>query len=416
MRPSFISNDFPLVARSFLLLFCLLLNMDTAGADPRNDLNQVRRHLHTLQQEYRQTQLRHASAHAALTAANKAIAASVLRLTTLQAQQTGVQSSLTHLQQQGAALEIQMASMRSALGQDLRYAYQHPGSDPLKLILSSDDPNQTARDLRYLAILAARRQARIQGLTSHQEQLTALQQQAAARSAQLAGIASELRTQQALLVKQRQERQDLLAHLDRKIAAQKSEITSLKRDEARLSRLMEKLAREAAAREAALRRQEQARRRAQARHEQGTPPTRVRGTVAGAALPSGVPFASLRGRLAWPVTGELMNHFGAPRQGGALTWKGIFIRTPTGTAVRSVASGRVVFADRMRGFGDLIIINHGGGYMSLYSNNENLYKQVGDAVAAGDVIARTGDADGRSGEYFELRYQGRAINPEQWIR
>ncbi len=412
MRRLFISNDFPLRRAALLLL--LGLGLGSARADPRTDLNQVRQHLQTLQQEYRQTQLRHAGARDALAAAEQAIAASVARLTTLKAQQGSVQASLAELQGQSAQLQALIAQQRTALAEDVRYAYLRPGNDALKLLLSDEDPNQAGRNLHYLAVLAATRQAQMQSLATHQSELAQLEQRAAARSAELAGIAKATQAQRVLLEQQRQLRQQLLARLDEKIASQKDEIATLKRDEARLSSLMQKLAREAAARAAALRRQEAARRRALARREQAAPPRRV--APAQTALPPGAPFASLRGRLSWPVAGELMSRFGAPRQGGGLTWKGIFIGAPMGTPVRSIAAGRVVFADRLRGFGELIIIDHGDGYMSLYSNNENLYKQVGDAVSAGEIIARTGDADGRSGEYFELRYRGRAINPEQWIR
>ena len=396
------------------MLLLLGLSLGSARADPRTDLNQVRQHLQTLQQEYRQTRLRHTGARNALAAAEQAIAASVARLTALKAQQDGVQASLAELQEESAQLQALIAQQRAALAEDVRYAYLHPGSDALKLLLSDEDPNQTGRNLHYLSVLAATRQAQMQGLATHQSELAQLEQRAAARSAELAGIAKATQAQRALLERQRQLRQQLLARLDEKIASQKDEIAALKRDEARLSSLMQKLAREAAARAAALRRQEAARRRALARREQAAPPRRV--APAQTTLPPGAPFASLRGRLSWPVAGELTNRFGAPRQGGRLTWKGIFISAPMGTPVRSIAAGRVVFANHLRGFGELIIIDHGDGYMSLYSNNENLYKQVGEAVSAGEIIARTGDADGRSGEYFELRYQGRAINPEQWIR
>ncbi len=414
MSRSYISNDRPLPRAALASLIALYLGLGAACADPRRDLDQVRQHLQTLQQEYRQTWQRHASARDALAAAEQAIAASVSRLTALKAQQDSVQASLGALQGQSSQVRARIAQQQGALAEDVRYAYLHPGSDALKLLFSGEDPGQTGRDLHYLGVLAAARHARMQDLAAQQSRLASLEQQAAARSAELAGIAQATRAQRALLEKQRQLRRQLLVRLDRKIASQKDEIAALKRDEARLSSLMQKLAREAAARAAALRRQEAARQRALARRQQAAPPRRV--APAQTALPPGASFASLRGRLAWPVAGELMSHFGAPRQGGGLTWKGIFIGAPAGSPVHCIAPGRVVFADRMWGFGEVIIVDHGGGYMSLYSNNESLYKQVGDAVAAGAIIARTGDADGRSGEYFELRYQGRAINPEQWIR
>jgi septal ring factor EnvC (AmiA/AmiB activator) len=126
----------------------------------------------------------------------------------------------------------------------------------------------------------------------------------------------------------------------------------------------------------------------------------------------------LKGLLKLPVRGELMNRFGAPREEGGLSWKGLFIRAAEGAEVKVVAAGRVVFAEWLRGFGNLLIVDHGQGYMSLYSNNESLYKQPGEGVKAGDVIAAAGNSGGQAdtGVYFELRHQGRPINPMAWVK
>ncbi|MEK7874848.1 MAG: peptidoglycan DD-metalloendopeptidase family protein, partial [Pseudomonadota bacterium] len=131
----------------------------------------------------------------------------------------------------------------------------------------------------------------------------------------------------------------------------------------------------------------------------------------------GSPFAQLKGRLNLPVRGELRNRFGSPREDSGLSWKGLFIAAPAGQEVRAIAAGRVVFADWLRGFGNLLIIDHGGGYMSLYGNNESLYKQVGAATLGGETVAAVGNSGGNadSGLYFEIRHQGKAFDPLAWI-
>ena len=136
------------------------------------------------------------------------------------------------------------------------------------------------------------------------------------------------------------------------------------------------------------------------------------------AFHSSQPFSRLKGSLHLPVAGELMNRFGAPREGGGLSWKGLFIRAAQGTAVKAIAAGQVVFAEWLRGFGNLIIVDHGEGYMSLYSNNESLYKQVGDRVQPGDAIAAVGNSGGQpdTGLYFEMRHQSRPVNPLDWVK
>ncbi|ENO83758.1 murein hydrolase activator EnvC family protein, partial [Thauera linaloolentis] len=134
--------------------------------------------------------------------------------------------------------------------------------------------------------------------------------------------------------------------------------------------------------------------------------------------PTGVRFAQLRGQLRFPVRGELVGRFGAPRAEGGTTWKGVFIRAGTGADVKAVAAGEVVYSDWLRGYGNLIIVDHGGDYLTVYGNNDTLLKEVGDAVSGGDAIASVGTSGGAgdSGLYFELRHQGRPLDPMQWVR
>ena len=127
-------------------------------------------------------------------------------------------------------------------------------------------------------------------------------------------------------------------------------------------------------------------------------------------------FAQLKGRLRLPTRGVVTNRFGGRRQEGS-TWKGLFIRAAADSEVKAIASGRVVFADWMRGFGNLMIVDHGGNYLSIYGNNDSLQKQVGDSVEGGDAIAAVGNSGGNpeSGLYFELRFQGEPLDPLRWV-
>lgn len=113
-----------------------------------------------------------------------------------------------------------------------------------------------------------------------------------------------------------------------------------------------------------------------------------------------------------------MNSFGGQRSGKHVTWKGLFIQSPIGNDVKAISEGRVVFADWLRGFGNLIILDHGSGYMSLYGNNATLQKQVGSIVRGGDTIAIVGNSGGNadSGLYFELRHKGKPFDPLTWIK
>ncbi len=132
---------------------------------------------------------------------------------------------------------------------------------------------------------------------------------------------------------------------------------------------------------------------------------------------AGSAFQQLKGRLLAPLKGELVGRFGSPRSDSGLSWRGLFIQAPAGRDVKAVAAGRIVFADWLRGFGNLMILDHGDGFMSLYGNNETLLGRLGDPVRAGDIVATTGSSGGNAatGLYFELRHQGKPFDPLGWI-
>ena len=129
------------------------------------------------------------------------------------------------------------------------------------------------------------------------------------------------------------------------------------------------------------------------------------------------PFASLRGKLGWPAAGRVTARFGE-RRAGALKWDGVVIEADRGTPVRAVHRGRVVYADWLAGLGLLMIIDHGGGFLSLYGHNEQLFRAVGDVVAPGDTVASMGDSGGRPspGLYFEIRQAAKPVDPTPWFR
>ena len=134
-----------------------------------------------------------------------------------------------------------------------------------------------------------------------------------------------------------------------------------------------------------------------------------------AGMPDGA-FVALRGRLRLPIAGDLIARYGSKRGDGP-SWKGLFIRAPEGTEVKAIAGGRVVFSDWLRGFGNLIIIDHGSQYLTIYGNNQSVLKRAGDVVKSGDIIASTGNSGGndQSGLYFEMRHDGRAFDPLGWV-
>jgi septal ring factor EnvC (AmiA/AmiB activator) len=320
--------------------------------------------------------------------------------------------ALFELRQKRSALEAQLAGIegreakaREALGKQqalaaklLRLQYEQGSADRLRLALEGKDPEAAARHLQYYGYIQRARAGVIASLKREEQELAALQSDARARRDQLAQNEGEQARESRRLEKERAARAAVVAKLAGEISRNRKQIGRLKHDEERLARLVEEIARALAERQKA------------APGKEGEPVDRV----ADASL-AARPFASLKGKLRLPVRGRLMNRYGERREAGT-TWKGLFIRAVTGETVHAVADGLVVYADWLRGFGNLLILDHGGGYMSLYGYNEGLLRRVGDKVRAGDPIANVGASGGsaNSGLYFELRRDGKTFDPSKW--
>jgi septal ring factor EnvC (AmiA/AmiB activator) len=291
------------------------------------------------------------------------------------------------------------AADQEALAARLLRLQQRQGSpDRLRLALEGKDAATVARHIAYYGYIQRARAGLIGALRRQGEELAALEREARERRDALAANEAEQAAEARRLEKERATRAALATKLAGELERGRREIGRLKRDEARLARLVEELARALAAREAAP--------RPRGRRVEGVADESVAATA----------FEKLRGRLKLPVAGEVANRYGGARGEGG-TWKGLFIRSPNGETVRAVADGLVVYADWLRGFGNLLILDHGKGYMSLYGHNEGLLRQVGQKVRGGDPIAHVGQAAGEpeSGLYFELRREGKTFDPMSWV-
>jgi len=388
----------------------------------QSELEALKQRLHTLQREFRTMQTDRKEAADELRQSEQAISSGIRQLRQLEGERQRTQSELQTLTQQSDALSARIRQQQARLAQSLKAAYQRGQGDALKLMLNGADPNQTARDLRYLAYLSRAQHELIETLRVDLAQLAVLQQTTAQKTNALKQLQASREAEQQKLLGDKQAREQVLQKLSVKIQQQRREISTLKRDERNLTQLIERLNRvmaQQAAREAA-RVAQQAKKPQKNGKGVASPPRRAVGvnTETPVAFYSDKPFSKLKGSLRLPVAGELMNRFGAPREGGGVSWKGVFIRAAQGATVKAIAAGQVVFSEWLRGFGNLIIVDHGEGYMSLYSNNESLYKQVGERVQPGDAIAAVGNSGGQPdpGLYFEMRHQSRPVNPLLWVK
>lgn len=390
-------------ALAFLLIFLLPL-VGQAGADTgkQEELKELRGRIQSLQEELEQATEDRSELADALKKSERRISDVNRGLRDLDSRQRRLSRDLKQLNEDTGATQREIADQQKRLAELIKERYIQGGGDAMKLMLNGQNPGEVARNMEYYGYIG---RARAELIRQHRDalaRLRALQDKTRQQNDNLSQVRQERVAQKKNLEAEKGARQQVLYKLSEQIRKQRREIDTLVRDEKRLARLIERLAKLAAA-----------------KPKPGTPakPGQKVEKVADASL-AGLDFHRLRGKLALPVAGEILHKFGASREGGGPAWKGLFIRARQGQEVRAVGSGKVAFADWLRGFGNLLIIDHGTGYLSLYSNNESLYKQPGEPVRAGDVVAAVGATGGQDepGLYFELRHQGRPFDPLAWVR
>lgn len=278
-----------------------------------------------------------------------------------------------------------LEATRAALAADVRAAYLLGRQGPLELLLNQHDPLASGRLLAYYGYFSRAGAERIEHITQQVQQLDALDAALAQQQISLSQLERSQQEQLQRLAAARRQRQQVLVSLTARAQTRAQRLAQLQSQQADLERLLRRLGRTAV--------------------RPGEPADLT--TI----------FGRLRGELAWPVTGRLQAQFGQERASG-VPWDGLLIGTDRGTPVHAVSAGRVVYADWLPGLGLLVIIDHGGGYLSLYGHNDRLFKAAGAPVSAGEVIAAAGDTGGRAQPqlYFEIRRAGKPIDPLPWFR
>jgi septal ring factor EnvC (AmiA/AmiB activator) len=408
----------------------------------------MQRKLTAIKRSIDQTESAKDKAADALAQSEKAISETNRRLFELAQEQQQTQAQLNELSAQQVKLHETVTLQQKQLAKVLREQYVTGNEDRTKLLLSGDDPNRLSRELRYMGYVSQAQAKLIASLRTNLQSVETNKAETQSAKDELDQIERETRDQKVLLEKEKVRHAALVAQLSSKLSAQRKEAGNIQRNEQRLANLVGKLdklieeqrkAEQAAAekrRQKALARKRQQSKLAKNKHKSRSdkgkivnpdaidddvaPQTLARNELTPEASVENTgytkDFSSLRGHLHLPLRGELVAKFGSKRGDGP-PWKGLFIRAPEGTEVKAVADGRVVFADWLRGFGNLIILDHGGQYMTIYGNNQAVLKHTGDIVKMGDVIANAGNSGGneQSGLYFEMRHQGRAFDPLEWV-
>ena len=323
------------------------------------------------------------------------VAAARRELDDIKAQRLAAEGRLRDLEREQARAEREIAAERAELGGELRTAYVNGREEQLKLLLNQEDPASFGRMLAYYGYFGRARAVRIRDIQDKLEHLALVAEKIAAEKSRLEALELQREERVAALRSSQNQRAKAVTAIDRQIKSRggqldrlQSQARSVEKLIAELRKAIEKAEREAAA----------------------------RARVGPRSKPAA--FEPLKGKLPWPVQdGKVLARFGQPRAGGSLRWQGMLIGTDRGARVRAPIAGRVVYGDWLPGMGLMLVLDHGGGYMSLYGHNEELFRKVGDAVAAGDVIGSVGDSGGHAQPalYFEVRRGRTPVDPQLWL-
>ena len=364
------------------VLHSLVTGVAVANEDrTKKDLSQVQVALEQSQAEYQQQQKEIAKQQQKLKAHELAIAKNAKALNMAEQSVKKTQQQQAEQQQRAVKLEKQQAQFQRVLAAQLKSAYMAGSDDYSKMLLNQEDTAKFERTLSYYNYLNKARIKQLDELKALQIEIAKNQAELEKTKEKLVALFDEQKRRQAALLDAKNERQASLKNLKKQLNKTKNSISYLEENEQTLIATIKEL------------------------EEEKTTKIELLG------------LNKNKGRLSWPSKGKLTHTFGQRKHGG-INWKGVLISAAEGTSVNSIHNGQVVFADWLKGYGWVIVVDHGEGFMSLYGHAQTLLKDVGDMVREGESVALVGQSGGQadSGLYFEIRHKGRAVNPIKWCR
>jgi murein hydrolase activator len=367
-------------------LLCVALALPAAQQDRKRteaDLQSVRDRIERVQRQVQQDSVEKNRLTRDLRDAERSVSGVRGSLRELRAKRAERTAARQQLASEKEARETERQGMEKDLATQLRAAYFMGRNEPLKLLLNQRNPGEVSRNMAYYGYFGRHRAEQIAQLNENIAAIDELSSRIAAEDAELAQLEDQQKQRVGELEGVRKQRGVVLASLERQTRSRSAQLANLQKQQEQLERLLRQLSR----------------------------------AIEAVPFDPNAPFAQLRGKLAWPVAGRIGVNYGALLAGG-LRSTGVEIEAERGADVHAVHEGRVVYADWLPGRGLLIILDHGNGYYSLYGHNEQLFRQAGTRVKAGETIATAGDTGGRKepGLYFEIRRAGKPVDPRGWFR
>lgn len=320
-----------------------------------------------------------------LEATEKEIGLVAAELHLLEKQGKAAQVKMDELKVQRGAEKDRLKHLRATLSRELQGAYMMGKQERIKLLLNQEDPAAVGRMMVYHGYFSRARAGRMLEIHAVLEELNRIETEVTGQQADIARLQAQQQEKSSRLASEQDKRREILAQVESRLKDKTVELKNLEQDEQRLHKLVQSL--------------------------------RKALKDIPAAAGKYKSLQSLKGRMRWPVAGRITMRYGERHASGKLRSRGVLIATHPGSDVSAIAKGRIAFADWLRGFGLLLIIDHGDGFMSLYGHNRSLYKSVGEWVNPGELIAAAGNSGGQqqSGLYLELRKEGRPFDPGPWF-
>ncbi|MBU2924914.1 peptidoglycan DD-metalloendopeptidase family protein [Colwellia sp. C2M11] len=386
-----ITTYFPKIISNLILISCLLISVHCAANDESDNekakqrnsarLNNVQQEIAKQESNIFNTNKARATLERQLKNDDLAIAKVAKAINDTEQSLKSTQEKITSLSEEKQQLTSQKITQEKLLAKQLRSAYTTGQHDYLKLLLNQQQSEKIQRTITYYQYMNKARINEIEKFQTTIEQLVQVTSQHQAQVENLKTLKMNQQKQRAILNDNKSNRSKTLESLSKELLSSKQQLAKLKTDEANLAAALQKL----------------------------TEIIRAEIDLNG--------LSKLKHKLSWPVKGRLLRSFGSKKQ-GYLKWKGVLLGASIGSQVQAIYNGTVIFSDWLKGYGLLTVIDHGNGYMSLYAHNQTLLKSVGDRVETGEPIALVGQSGGqdRPGLYFEIRHQGKAVNPKLWCR
>lgn len=375
-----------LFTQLFLLTFCLFasaeLMANTKVEQETEKLKALQAQIKKQRQQLEKQLNEQSSLETRFKAAELKVADIALSIKSTQQQLSQVNGKISSLQTEQKELETKKKQQQGVLAEMIKNAYLNGKHDYTKLLLNQEEPSQLERLLTYYRKLQDSRVKQLEEIQQVMTRLVEVAQELTQQQSELTRLKEQQTEDRKQLVASQTERKAALNKLKRAIKSDKNKLEQLELDEQRLTQAI-----------------------AKARENVTRDPESLAGLY------------NLKKKLSWPTRGRLKHKFGQRRQGD-LRWKGVMIKGGLGNPVNAIADGIVVYSDWLKGFGWVTAVDHGKGYMSLYSHNQALLKQLGDFVQQDEPLALVGQSGGLNEPslYFEIRYKGKTVNPARWCR